>query len=166
MIKIVTSSGTMITTFHFENTQDLYQFLCYHSVFGNWEAQIARLSAAGGMTMDLTTKKINYRGSTTYLTFNNLKSLITNFFNNNSYMSISLDIKLKYPDVQRHIMDIYDMYSAFWLNCYSNPSNSTAYAAISFLENTKELTVDPIASWATYIHSLYDDYQIYKQTHL
>lgn len=154
----------MITTFPFDSTQDLFNFLCYHSVFGSWEVPIARISAVGGMTMDLTTKTTNYRGITSYLTFNSIKSLIQNFMANNSYMQINLELKLKYPDVQRHIMDIYDMYSAFWLNCYSSPTNATFYAAISYLENTKELTVDPVTSWAVYVHSLYDDYQIFKQS--
>ena len=160
---MITSSATMITTFQFDDTNDLFDFLCYHSLIGNWEVTLARVSANEGMTMDLQTKKTDYKGAVTYLTFNSIKSLIKNFMENNSYMPIVLEIKLKYPDVQRHIMDIHDMYDSFWLNCYSNPASSVSYANISYLENTKELTVDPVTNWAVYVHSLYDDYQISKQ---
>ena len=158
-----TSSLTMVTTFPFDDTNDLMNFLFYHSIIGTWETQIARLSAVHGMSMDLTTKKTNYKGETTYLQFNNIKSIIKNFMENNSYMNINVEIKLRYPDIQRHIMDINDNYQFFWLNCYSDPVNITHYAAISYLENNKELAVDPLTSWAVYVHSLYNDYINSKQ---
>lgn len=160
---MVTTSSTMITTFPFDSTEDVFNFLCYHSIFGSWEVYVARITAVNGMTMDLTTKTVNYNNQVSYLTFNSIKPLIKNFLDTNSYMKINLDIRLKYPDVQRHIMDVFDTYEAFWLNCYSNPLNSTFYASISFLEKAKDLSIDPITSWSVYIHSLYDDYQIFKQ---
>ena len=159
----ITSTLTMITTFPFENTNDLLGFLNYHSIIGTWEVQLTRLTAIGGMTMDLATKKTNYQGQTTYLQYNNVKKMIAAFVENNSYMDINLELKLRYPDNARHIMDINDMYQAFWLNCYSDSTTNNSYVAISYLENTKELTVDPITSWDVYIHSLYNDY-IYSKT--
>ena len=156
------SSNTMITTFPFEDTNDLLQFLYTTSEIRNWEVQIAKISAQGGITMDLSTKKYNSKGQIIYSTFNNIKGLIKNFVDNNSYMLIDIDLKLKYPDTQRHIMDVNDIYSAFWLNCYSNSLANLAYASISFLENTKELAEEPITSWAVYIHSLIDNYNINK----
>lgn len=159
---IVTSSNTMITTFPFDDTNDLLNFLYFTSEIRNWEVEIAKISAQNGISMDLTTKKFNNKGRVTYSTFNNIKTIIKNFVDNNSYMAIDLDLRLRYPDNQRHIMDVNDSYSVFWLNCYSNTVTSTTYAAISFLENTKELTVEPITSWAVYIHSLVDNYNVNK----
>ena len=159
----ITSSLTMTTTFEFDDTVDLIKFLFFHSDIGNWQVQVARLVAVDGITMDLTTKKIDYKGQVTYLSFNSIKNMIEQFLENNSYMNVNVEIKLIYPDAQRHIMDLYDMYSYFWLNCYSNSSSGTAYANISFLENSKELTVEPITSWAVYVHSLYNEYINSKQ---
>ena len=154
----VTTSLTRVTTFPFDDTQDLVNFLYSNSTIGTWEVQIARLAAINGMTLDLTTAVKNYQGQTKYLPFNNIKSVINNFLENNTYMQVNIEIKLKYPDNLRHIMDLTDAYSAFWLNCYSDSVNETAFAAISFLENARELPVDPVTAWAVYIHSLYNNY--------
>lgn len=154
----ITTSLTRVTTFPFDDTQDLINFLYSNSAIGNWEVQIARLSAVNGMVVELNTIVNNYQGQPTYLPFNNIKSLINNFLENNSYMMVNIEIKLKYPDAQRHIMDLNDAYSAFWLNCFSDSVNQTAFAAISYLENNRALPVEPITSWAVYVHSLYNNY--------
>ena len=155
----VTTSLTMITTFPFNDTRELIDFLNYHSTIGTWEITKARLTTVNGMSMDMDTKKILNSGQLTYLTFNNIKSIIYNFLETNSYTDVNLELKFKYPDNQRHIMDPSDAYEAFWLNCYSNPSNALTYMAISYLERERELPVDPVTSWAVYIHSLYNDFQ-------
>lgn len=154
----VITSLTQVTTFKFDDTQDLINFLYSNTAIGTWEVQIARLSAINGMAVDLNTAVNNYQGLTTYLPLNNIKSLINNFLENNSYMSINVEIKLKYPDAQRHIMDLTDAYSAFWLNCFSDSTSNTALATISYLENNRELPVEPITSWAVYVHSLYNNF--------
>ena len=154
----ITTSLTRMTTFPFDDTYDLINFLYSNSAIGTWEVEIARLSAIDGMTLELNTTVRNYQGQVKYLPLNNIKSLINNFLDNNEYMQINVEFKLKYPDAQRHIMDITDAYSAFWLNCYSDSTSNTAYAMISYLETARELPVEPITSWAVYIHSLYNNY--------
>lgn len=154
----VITSLTRMTTFPFDDTQDLINFLYSNSSIGNWEVYIARLSVVNGMSIDLSTAVSNYQGQTTYLSLNNIKSLINNFLDNNSYMNINVEIKLKYPDTQRHIMDLTDAYAAFWLNCFSDSVNQSTFATISYLENARELPVDPVTSWAVYVHSLYNNY--------
>lgn len=157
------TSVTMMTTFTFSDSRDLINFLYYHSVIGTWEVELARLVSKTGVNMDLTTQKRDSNNILKYSTLNNIKILIDNFLINNSYSNTNIELKLRYPDSQRHIMDINDYYSVFWLNCFCNPSNNIYYISISFLENQKELSIDPIKSWAIYIHSLYNDYQNSKQ---
>lgn len=149
----------IITTFDFEDTQDLIDFLYFHSTIGTWQAQIVRLNAINGMTMDITTKIKTAKGLESFLEFENVKPLLTNFLSNNTYMKVNVEIKLQYPDAARHIMDPTDAYSAFWLNCFSDSVTEHAFASISYLETLKELPVEPITSWAVLIHSLYNDYQ-------
>lgn len=149
----------MITTFPFEDTQDLIDFLYFNSTIGTWQAQLVRLTAINGMTMDISTKVRNAKGLITYLQFENVKPLLTNFLNNNQYMKINVEIKLQYPDAARHIMDPTDAYTAFWLNCFSDSISNNTFASISYLETTKELPTEPITSWTVHIHSLYNDYQ-------
>jgi len=168
---LIESSNTTITNFYFDDTMDLLIFLYRTEALQNWEVPIARLSASSvvasaqtsGLTMDLKTKRYDRKGNINYLTFVNIKSLIGNFMRNNIYMSVDTELKFKYPDDKRHIWDVYDIYSAFWLNCYSNTIANLAYMNISYLENAKELSVDPVNSWAVYIHSLYDNYIIWKR---
>lgn len=166
------SSNTAITNFYFDDTNDLLRFLYKTEALQNWEVPVARLAASSisasaqssGLVMDLTTKRYDSKGNVNYLTFINIKPLIENFMKTNEYMIVDVELKLKYPDNKRHIMDVYDIYSAFWLNCYSNTVSNLAYINISYLENAKELTVEPITSWAVYIHSLVDNYNIWKNT--
>ena len=133
----------MMTTFTFTDSKDLIDFLYYHSLIGTWEVELARLVSRTGVNMDLTTKKRDSNNILKYLTFNSIKILIDNFLKSNSYSNTNIELKLRYPDAQRHIMDINDCYSVFWLNCFCNPSNSIFYISISFLENQKELSIDP-----------------------
>lgn len=176
---LINNSLTMITNFAFDDTEDLMNFLYYHSLIGTWEVLFARLIAldittitkngveqtvvTDGMTMNLATQKKNVQGKTVYLTLNDIKILINNFFNNNIDMQVNVELKLKYPYIQKHVMDINDYYDSFILNCYSNPANKIHYAAVSFIENTSDLPAEPITNWAIYIKSLYNDYQNSKQ---
>ena len=148
-----------ITTFPFEDTNDLIGFLNFSSEIGLWQTQIVRLNAIGGMSLDISTK-LKSSETEKYITYDGVKPIIKNFLNTNQYLLVNAEIKLKYPDNLRHIMDINDVYSAFWLNCFSDSTRSgNSFASISYLETTKELVEEPITSWSVHVNSLYNDYQ-------
>lgn len=151
--------STIITTFPFESLYDIMGFLYSNSTIGTWQAQIARLMAVKGMTMDLTTKVYDANGQVNFLTLDNIKPLIVNFLENNTYMQVNMELKLLYPNGARHVMDPTDAYESFWLNIYSQATTNTHFASISYLETTKELSVAPIVSWTVHVHSLYNEYQ-------
>lgn len=148
-----------ITTFTFDDTDDLMNFLYYDETVGLWNVQIIRLVAVGGMVMDLTTKTKDAKGNVTYFTLDTIKPMITNFLDTNTYLPVNAEVKLQYPDAARHVMDPTDAYLYFWLNCFSDMTASKAFASISYLESTKDLPVEPITSWAVHVKSLYNAYQ-------
>ena len=140
----------------FTDTESLLDFIIYTKEFQGWETMIFRVSADNGIQMDVKTRIADSLGLREYLEFNQLKSTLMNFLNANKHLNINAEIKLKFPDNQRRIMDPHNYYHDFYLNFYSD--SQATFATTSFLETSKVLSSSPIISWGVYITGLYNDW--------
>ena len=144
-------------TLKFNDLNDLIGFLNFNSDMGIWETPIFRLSASHGIEMNISTKVNDPLGLINYLQFDSLKQTMNNFAEHNSHLDVNLEIKLKFPDANRKVMDPDNYYGALYLNCYSNSTKT--FAATSYMESSKDLPPEPITAWCVYISGLYNDYQ-------
>ena len=145
---------TVITNFNFESLDDLMDFLLNTKDFNDWEAIICRLSATNGMEININTKISDTSGIRSYTQLKKLKNMINTFYMQNSYLSINLEIKLKFPNVLRKTIDSQNNYDAFYIDFYSD--QLTSFFTLSFVENSKKLEDQPVKSWITFITNLYN----------
>jgi len=89
-----------------------------------------------------------------YTQLKKLKNMINTFYMQNSYLSINLEIKLKFPNVLRKTIDSQNNYDAFYIDFYSD--QLTSFFTLSFVENSKKLEDQPVKSWITFITNLYN----------
>jgi hypothetical protein len=144
----------VITNFNFESLDDLMDFLLNTKDFNDWEAIICRLSATNGMEININTKISDTSGMRSYTQLKKLKNMINTFYMQNSYLSINLEIKLKFPNVLRKTIDSQNNYDAFYIDFYSD--QLTSFFTLSFVENSKKLEDQPVKSWITFITNLYN----------
>ena len=123
----------VITNFNFESLDDLMDFLLNTKDFNDWEAIICRLSATNGMEININTKISDTSGMRSYTQLKKLKNMINTFYMQNSYLSINLEIKLKFPNVLRKTIDSQNNYDAFYIDFYSD--QLTSFFTLSFVEN-------------------------------
>ena len=142
----------------FDDATAMNAFLNFNSDMCIWEVVLCRLSSSNGVTLNINTRVNDSLGLSKYVRWDQIKGTVTNFLEQNSHMAMNIEIKLKYPDANRKIMDSNDYYSAFYLNFFSN--NIETYACTSFLENDISLPAAPIVTWGVFIQSLYNDWKI------
>lgn len=143
-----------VTNISFDNIDKLLNFLLNTSEFNDWETVIFRLSATNGMELNMNTKISDPSGTKRYIEIKKLKTLLNQFYEQNSYINVNLEIKLKFPDSLQKAMDPTSSYSKFYVDFYSD--DITSFVHITFVENSKVLSVDPIQNWVTYIMNLYN----------
>lgn len=141
-------------TFYFENVEDLIDFLDTTKEFNEWEATIFRMTATNGMQINIDTRINDTLGYRQFIEFKKLKLMLKNFYTQNSYMNVNMEVKLKFPTALKKSFDPSDYYEAFYVDFYSN--DVSTFVTISFLEKTKELQDVPIKAWAVYITNLYN----------
>ena len=141
----------------FDDANAMNAFMNFNSDMCIWEVVLCRLSASNGITLDINTLVNDTLGLSKYVRWDQVKATVTNFIEQNSHMAMNIEIKLKYPDANRKVMDSNDYYSAFYLNFFSN--NIDTYASTSFLENDTSLPAAPIVAWGVFVQSLYNDWQ-------
>lgn len=141
----------------FDDAYEVLDFLVSSNELGGWETIICRLSVENGIKNNVTTSINDPLGLVDYLELNQLKSTMTDFLNQNGHLNLNLEVKLKFPNDQRKIMDPSNHYSAFYFNFYSDTSSS--FATTSFMETSKELAAGPIVSWGVYVTGLYNNWK-------
>jgi len=144
---------TDITNFNFENIEQLLDFLLNTKEFNDWETIIFRISATNGMEMNINTKINDTSGIRSYTQLKKIKNMLNTFYMQNSYLSINLEVKLKFPHTLQRTIDPYSNYEAFYIDFYSD--QITTFFTLSFVEKTKKFEEDPVKSWVTYITNLY-----------
>lgn len=141
----------------FEDANEILDFLVNTSEFGTWETVICRLSAENGIKIPITTAYNDPLGLIDYLQLDHIKSTMKNFLDQNGHLNLNVEIKLKFPDAQRRIMDPNNYYNSFYFNLYSDSSSS--FATTSFMETSSDLAPNPIVSWGVYITGLYNSWR-------
>lgn len=141
----------------FNDLAEIVEFLTITKEFEGWETVLFRLTVPNGLEMNIKTKATDTLGLLDYLEFNKLKSMLTSFYNQNKHTTINLEIKFKFPDSQRKVMDITNVYNAFYLTFYAD--GKLFYANTGFLENNKTLASKPIISWGVYVTGIYNEWR-------
>jgi hypothetical protein len=80
--------------------------------------------------------------------------MLNGFYNQNSYLSMNVEVKLKFPNTLRKTIDPNDSYEAFYIDFYSD--QITSFFTLSFVENGKILEDAPVKNWVTFITNLYN----------
>jgi len=143
-----------ITNFNFDNIRDLIDFLVNTKEFNDWETIILRMSATNGMEMNINTKINDTSGIRVHTQLKKLKNMLNSFYTQNSYLSMNIEVKLKFPNTLRRIIDPNNNYEAFHIDFYSD--QITSFFTLSFVETGKTLEDGPVKSWVTYITNLYN----------
>lgn len=143
-----------ITNFNFDNLEDLIGFLANTKEFNDWETVIFRMSSTNGMEMNINTKINDTSGIRSYTQLKKLKNMLNGFYNQNSYLSMNVEVKLKFPNTLRKTIDPNDSYEAFYIDFYSD--QITSFFTLSFVENGKILEDAPVKNWVTFITNLYN----------
>ena len=147
-------------TIYFDNIDNLITFLNDTKEFNEWEAIIFRISAVNGMELNINTQINDTLGIREFIEFKKLKPMLSNFLLQNSFLSINIEIKLRFPKILKQSIDPSNNYQAFYIDFFSDQISSTM--AISFMENVKEINDKPAKAWITYITNLYDTWIIQK----
>lgn len=143
-----------ITNFNFDNLEDLINFLVNTKEFNDWETVIFRMSSTNGMEMNINTQINDTSGIRSHTQLKKLKNMLNGFYNQNSYLSMNVEVKLKFPNTLRKTIDPNNNYEAFYIDFYSD--QITSFFTLSFVENGKILEDTPVKSWVTFITNLYN----------
>lgn len=146
----------MTNNISFNTLEQLIKFLNDVKELNDWETVKFRISTSNGMELNVNTYINDPLGVREFIEFRQLKLMMNNFYEQNNYLSINLEIKIKLPNNLRKSMDPNGDFKAFYLDFYSNSISNMVIP--SFVENTKEIKSDPIKNWTIYVNSLYDNW--------
>lgn len=138
----------------FDDIDKLLSFVNTTSEFESWETVICRFTAKNGMELNVKTDIKDNLGFRDFIELKRLKNLYNQFYTQNSYLGVNLEIKLKFPNALREVIDPSNYYESMFVNFYSD--DTANYLTISFLESSKVLDSQPIKSWGVYITNLYN----------
>jgi hypothetical protein len=141
---------------YFANLDQLLDFINTVKDIDNWETVIFRLSASNGMELNINTRIQDSLGFREYTELKKLKIMLTSFYTQNNYLAINLEIKVKFPNTLKELMDPNDDYKAFYLNFYSD--DMTSYMIPSFTEKAN-MEAAPVKNWIVYVTNLYTQWK-------
>lgn len=142
---------------NFSNLDNLMDFLTNTKEFNSWETVICRISASNGVELNINTHINDTYGVRQYTEFKKLKLMISNFYSQNEYLSVNMEVKLKFPDSLKKSLDPNDVYEAFYIDFFSDAISN--FIAITFVEKAKTLDDLPVKSWIIYITNLYNTWE-------
>ncbi|MFW6007875.1 MAG: hypothetical protein ACOCP8_01310 [archaeon] len=133
-------------------------------IFNEWEIVIFRVSGSDGTSFFRDTRISDtsgglYSNNLEYSKLKDEKGFIEYCYNDylNKQVSMNLEIKLKFPESLRKVIDPNDRFKAFYVDFYAQDGEQS-FLLTSFLENNKKLEVKPIKNWMGYIANLYEKY--------
>lgn len=145
----------------FKTIDELLQFLLEAIQFRQWETMIFRLSTPTGIELNINTKINDTFGKRFYEEFKNLTKILNDFYNQNKYMSIDMEIKLKVPYDLKQSIDPNKTCEAFYLDFYSD--GMSHIVSPSYVENGKTYSQEPIKNWIIYILNIHQEWLLKKQ---
>ena len=144
--------------FTFKNLDQIIDFIQSTNDFDEWETMIFRLSANNGLSYNISTQINNSLGFRNFIEFRKLRTTLKQFYEANSFQTINFEIKLKFPDTLRKMIDKNNDFEALYLNLFCDAMN--VYMDISFFESgiiigNDALNSDPIQRWGLLVNNLY-----------
>lgn len=164
--------GDNMLQINFDSVDDLVSFLLEKHIrnpndreFPKWETVIFRISSSDGSSLVINTLINDNRGNddnyNSYLTFgDNIDTFIIEY-EKRKHLGLNIEIKLKFPNSFKMVMDRNEDFKAFYLNFYIE--NSNAFILTSFIEKDKYMSVQPIKDWVGYIAGLYKKWEEWRK---
>ena len=147
----------MVMRFNFSDILQLMNFLEQVPDFLSWETVLFRLVSSNQAQLIMNTRINDPLGFRQFLEFKKLQAMIRQFYTNNGFLPMILEIKLKCPQTYKNQIDPNNYYDSFYLSFYSDQIST--YATISYIENTKVLSATPVTAWTVYLTNIYDTWK-------
>lgn len=157
----------------FNNHNDLINFLLENHIkeeknkeFILWETVIFRIGVSNGYSLTLDTKvndtaSLNYNNNNSYMLFKKALKNLVNVYEDYKHLEFNIEIKLKFPESYRKVIDPDDEFQAFYVNFFIE--DSEAFLLTSFMEKNEDISVQPVIKWNQFIANLYKKWEEWKR---
>lgn len=130
------------------------------NVFLEWEITSFYIESSNGLKISISTKIIDPTGATEYITWKKLKDLVKIYFDTNSLMGITIDIRMRLPKDLKLQLDPNSEYRSFNLSFFSQ--NDVTMAATTAVENSSSSSYKPVEKWTDYVSNIVNIWKLKK----
>lgn len=142
----------------FENLDQLMNFILNTANWQDWEVIKLHMSNVTGLSIVVNTKINDPSGKLDYQQLKKLKSVITTFVQENSNISIMVDLKLRLSKDIKDIIDPQNEYANFFVGFFGTEQNSLV--TISQVERKLGAAIQPLEAWTNYVNTRYNEWVI------
>jgi hypothetical protein len=130
------------------------------NVFLDWEVFRLYIETSNGLKINLETKIIDPSGTNEYITWKKIRDMIKIFFDTNSLMGITIDIRMRLPKDLKLEIDPNGDYHYFNLSFYSK--NEVVMVSTTAVEKNLSSSYKPVEQWNDYISNIINVWKLKK----
>jgi hypothetical protein len=147
---------------YFASYDEIMSFIDYSDEILLWGTKKFTLTSSSNAVMNIDTHNYTSGDIRNYIAFSSLKTYINQYYINNGYLPIMVDVKLVCPESYRKSIDPNNYYSYFYMNIYSHQTIN--YLNLTYDENGIELITEPFTSWVAYVLTMYNKWKAYYES--